>query len=86
MLASDFSFAQFRYVARLILVHGRSCYRRNVEVVVYSFYKNWLHNLTYIYFAFVTGGWDVRARLDKGERQGHQVHGLAASEWQGWDG
>jgi phospholipid-transporting ATPase len=55
VLASDYSFAQFKYLARLLLVHGRSFYRRNTEVVFYSFYKNWVHNLTYIYFAFVTG-------------------------------
>ncbi len=47
--------AQFRYVARLVLIHGRAFYRRNSEVVLYSFYKNWAFNLTYVYFAFVTG-------------------------------
>jgi hypothetical protein len=25
------------------------------EVVLYSFYKNWVNNLTYVSFAFVTG-------------------------------
>lgn len=48
-----------RYVARLILLHGRAAYKRNCEVVLYSFYKNWLHNLTYVFFAFVTGRWWV---------------------------
>jgi hypothetical protein len=33
VLASDFSFAQFRYLARLLLIHGRSMYFRNVEVL-----------------------------------------------------
>ena len=32
VLASDFAFAQFRYVARLILLHGRAAYKRNTEV------------------------------------------------------
>ncbi len=42
-------------MARLILIHGRAFWRRNSEVVLYSFYKNWAYNLTYVYFAFVTG-------------------------------
>ncbi len=54
-MASDYSFAQFKYVARLLLVHGRAAYKRNSEVVLYSFYKNWLYQLTYIYFGFYTG-------------------------------
>ncbi|KAJ9515335.1 hypothetical protein QJQ45_006610 [Haematococcus lacustris] len=54
VLASDFSFAQFRYVARLVLWHGRATYKRNLEVVLYSFYKNWAFNMTYVYFAFLT--------------------------------
>lgn len=44
-----------RYVARLVLLHGRAAYKRNTEVVLYSFYKNWVHNLTYVFFAFVNG-------------------------------
>lgn len=44
-----------RYVARLVLLHGRAAYKRNTEVVLYSFYKNWVYNLTYVYFAFVNG-------------------------------
>ncbi|KAG1664091.1 hypothetical protein FOA52_013275 [Chlamydomonas sp. UWO 241] len=52
VLASDYSFAQFRYVARLLLVHGRSSYKRNIEVVQYSFYKNWAYNCTLIIYAF----------------------------------
>eukprot|EP00983_Pelagomonas_calceolata_P028533 893849-Pelagomonas_calceolata.AAC.1 len=44
-----------RYVARLVLLHGRIMYKRNTEVVWYSFYKNWMHNLTFIFFAFVSG-------------------------------
>ncbi|KAF5838679.1 hypothetical protein DUNSADRAFT_2443 [Dunaliella salina] len=42
------------YVARLVLLHGRIMYKRNTEVVAYSFYKNWMHNLTFIFFAFVS--------------------------------
>ena len=31
-----------RYLSRLLLVHGRSSYKRNTEIIQYSFYKNWV--------------------------------------------
>jgi len=38
--ASDYSIAQFRYLKRLLLVHGRYNYRRVSKVILYCFYKN----------------------------------------------
>ncbi|CAG9332358.1 unnamed protein product [Blepharisma stoltei] len=38
--ASDYSIAQFSYLKRLILAHGRECYRKNATLVCYNFYKN----------------------------------------------
>lgn len=38
--ASDFAIAQFRFLQRLLLVHGRFSYIRLSKVVLYSFYKN----------------------------------------------
>lgn len=38
--ASDYSIAQFSYLKKLILVHGRECYRRNANLICYNFYKN----------------------------------------------
>ncbi|GLC49980.1 hypothetical protein PLESTB_000329300 [Pleodorina starrii] len=55
VMASDFAFAQFKYVARLVLLHGRAAYKRNTEVVWYAFYKNWIYNMVLLYFGFVTG-------------------------------
>ncbi|PNW71492.1 hypothetical protein CHLRE_16g656500v5 [Chlamydomonas reinhardtii] len=55
VMASDYSFAQFKYVARLILLHGRAAYKRNAEVVWYAFYKNWIYNMVLMYFGFLTG-------------------------------
>ena len=37
---SDFAIAQFRFLRRLLLVHGRWNYRRSAKVFLYSFYKN----------------------------------------------
>ena len=55
VLASDFAFAQFQYLARLLLVHGRWSYLRNSEVVSYAFYKNFAYCLPNILFAAASG-------------------------------
>lgn len=39
-MASDFAFAQFRYLERLILLHGRYNYKRIARMVTYFFFKN----------------------------------------------
>jgi phospholipid-translocating P-type ATPase (flippase) len=38
--AADFAIGHFRFLRRLIFVHGRESYRRNSVVVNYNFYKN----------------------------------------------
>lgn len=38
--ASDFAIAQFRFLKKLMLFHGRQNYRRMSKLVVYTFYKN----------------------------------------------
>jgi P-type E1-E2 ATPase len=54
--ASDFSIAQFRYLGRLLLVHGRWNYRRMSMVLLYSFYKNITIAMgTFVYSIFT--GW-----------------------------
>lgn len=37
---SDFAIGQFRFMKRLLLVHGRWNYRRSAKVFLYSFFKN----------------------------------------------
>lgn len=39
VMASDYAIAQFRFLARLMLVHGRWSYRRIALIIIYSFYK-----------------------------------------------
>ncbi|OIW20411.1 hypothetical protein TanjilG_11102 [Lupinus angustifolius] len=55
VMASDFSIAQFRYLADLLLVHGRWSYLRICKVVIYFFYKNLTFTLTQFWFTFQTG-------------------------------
>lgn len=53
--SSDFAIAQFRFLKRLLLVHGRWNYRRMCKVVVYTFYKNFCITLVLFYYTFSTG-------------------------------
>ena len=69
--ASDYAIAQFKFLERLLLVHGRFNYRRISKVILYSFYKNvalvivlFLFNFyngqsgTSIFESFVMAGWN----------------------------
>jgi len=38
--ASDYAIGRFRFLQRLLLVHGRWNYMRISKLVIYSFYKN----------------------------------------------
>lgn len=53
--SADFAIAQFRFLRRLLLVHGRWDYRRMTRVVLYSFYKNVVITLSLFYFTALAG-------------------------------
>nr|XP_016433591.1 PREDICTED: phospholipid-transporting ATPase 3-like [Nicotiana tabacum] len=55
VMASDFAVAQFRFLADLLLVHGRWSYLRICKVVTYFYYKNLTFTLTQFWFTFRTG-------------------------------
>ncbi|KAM7319655.1 hypothetical protein ACRRTK_021338 [Alexandromys fortis] len=55
MLNSDFSFCQFRYLQRLLLVHGRWSYNRMCKFLSYFFYKNFAFTLVHFWYAFFNG-------------------------------
>lgn len=50
-LASDFAIGQFRFLARLMVVHGRWSYKRLSKMVLYTIYKNSLLTLCELYWA-----------------------------------
>jgi len=56
VLSSDFAMAQFRFLKRLLLVHGRWSHKRNSEVVLYAFYKNFAYCLANVYLNFFYAG------------------------------
>lgn len=55
VLSSDYSIAQFRYLERLLLVHGRWSYYRMCKFLRYFFYKNFAFTLCHFWFAFFCG-------------------------------
>uniref|UniRef100_A0A8C5AT55 Phospholipid-transporting ATPase n=1 Tax=Gadus morhua TaxID=8049 RepID=A0A8C5AT55_GADMO len=55
VLSSDYSFAQFRYLQRLLLVHGRWSYLRMCKFLRYFFYKNFTFTFVHFWYAFFCG-------------------------------
>ncbi|KAG2261346.1 hypothetical protein Bca52824_068425 [Brassica carinata] len=50
VMASDFAIAQFRFLERLLLVHGHWCYRRIAMMICYFFYKNLAFGFTLFWY------------------------------------
>ncbi|OEL22475.1 putative phospholipid-transporting ATPase 4 [Dichanthelium oligosanthes] len=55
VMASDFSISQFRFLERLLVVHGHWCYKRIAQMICYFFYKNIAFGLTIFYFEAFAG-------------------------------
>ena len=55
VLSSDYSIAQFRYLERLLLVHGRWSYYRMCKFLRYFFYKNFAFTLCHFWYSFFCG-------------------------------
>ncbi|EFA81830.1 hypothetical protein PPL_05062 [Heterostelium album PN500] len=55
VLASDFAIAQFHYLERLVLVHGRWNYKRIATLLCYTFWKSIIISLIELWFNIFTG-------------------------------
>ncbi|KAL6053235.1 P-type phospholipid transporter, variant 2 [Balamuthia mandrillaris] len=53
--SSDYSIAQFSYLERLLLIHGRFSYQRISKVILYSVYKNIVLYITQFWFNALNG-------------------------------
>ncbi|CAN0004343.1 unnamed protein product, partial [Ectocarpus sp. 4 AP-2014] len=53
--ASDFAIAQFRFLQKLMLFHGRQNYRRMSKLVAYTFYKNILMAVPMAWYVVANG-------------------------------
>lgn len=61
--SADYAIAQFRFLQRLLMVHGTWDYKRTSLVVLYSFYKN----ITYVVLTFfytIYNGWSGASPVD----------------------
>ncbi|KAK2966366.1 hypothetical protein RJ640_021510 [Escallonia rubra] len=54
VMASDFSLPQFRFLERLLIVHGQWCYKRLSKMILYFVYKNVAFGLTLFYYEVYT--------------------------------
>lgn len=55
---ADYVAGEFKFIKLLTLYYGREWYRKNCELVNYSFYKNWFQNSTLVIyggFSFFSG-------------------------------
>uniref|UniRef100_UPI00398F553A phospholipid-transporting ATPase IC-like n=1 Tax=Pristiophorus japonicus TaxID=55135 RepID=UPI00398F553A len=55
VLSSDYSLGQFRYLERLLLVHGRWAYIRICKFLRYFLYKTFAFSFVQIWFSFFNG-------------------------------
>ncbi|PJF18947.1 Phospholipid-transporting ATPase [Paramicrosporidium saccamoebae] len=55
VMSSDYAIAQFRYLTRLLLVHGRWSYIRVAEVTLLSLYKNLAFVVLLFWYQFYCG-------------------------------
>lgn len=53
--AADFSIGRFRFLAKLLFVHGRWAYRRTAFISQYCFHKSMFIALFQLFFAFYNG-------------------------------
>lgn len=49
---SDYAISQFRFLVRLLFVHGWLSYSRNIRLILYSFFKNIMLTFTQVWFNF----------------------------------
>lgn len=55
VMSSDYALAQFRYLQRLLLVHGRWSYIRMCKFLRFFFYKNFAFTLAHFWYSFFSG-------------------------------
>ena len=53
--SADYAIGEFKFLKRLLFVHGREAYRKNSYVLLYNFYKN----VIYIFVQFLAGYFSV---------------------------
>ncbi|XP_032885131.1 probable phospholipid-transporting ATPase VB [Amblyraja radiata] len=55
VMASDFAISHFKYLRKLLLVHGHWCHRRLANMIIYYFYKNVAYVNLLFWYQFYCG-------------------------------
>ncbi|XP_077093526.1 phospholipid-transporting ATPase VD isoform X2 [Siphateles boraxobius] len=55
VMSSDFAISRFKFLRKLILVHGHWCYTRLANMILYFFYKNVMYVNLLFWYQFVCG-------------------------------
>ncbi|KAI7805614.1 putative phospholipid-transporting ATPase VD [Triplophysa rosa] len=55
VMSSDFAISRFKYLRKLILVHGHWCYSRLANMILYFFYKNVMYVNLLFWYQFFCG-------------------------------
>ena len=50
--SSDFAIGKFKFLHKLLFLHGREAYRRNGELILFMFYKNVLYVMVQFMFGY----------------------------------
>ena len=50
--SSDFAIGKFKFLHKLLFMHGREAYRRNGELILFMFYKNVLYVMVQFMFGY----------------------------------
>lgn len=53
--SADYAISQFRFLERILIVHGRNGYKRVSTMICYYFYKNVVLVFTELHFAYYNG-------------------------------
>lgn len=84
---SDYAISQFRFLVRLLLVHGQLSHYRLARLIKYSFYKNIAFAFLLIYFQFFCGfsgeQWGVGGPIRAGNPTVRRAP-LRHRQWQGF--
>ena len=70
--SSDFAIGKFKFLHKLLFVHGRECYRRNGDLILFMFYKNVL----YVMVQFLFGFYSVFSGQTMYEKWIYQIYNL----------
>ncbi|TPX31648.1 hypothetical protein SmJEL517_g05073 [Synchytrium microbalum] len=62
--AADYAFGEFRFLKRLLVVHGRYSFERLAGLIYYSFYKNIAFITIQWWFGFVSG-WSAQIVMEQ---------------------